>query len=277
MNADTPLPLAVVVHLAPGSPQWLSVAAALALILHVGGGGLGALSGGMALVLRKGSAEHRAAGTVFFISMLTMAAMAAVTAPFTSQPGNTVGGVLTFYLVGTGWLAARRRERIVGVVDFAAAVVPIATAVICLMSGLQAASSAEGSLGGVPAAAMFVMAGLAAFAAALDLQVIWRRGVVGAQRLARHLWRLNVGLLIALGSALTQPRLVPAALSGSPILLAPVIAVAAAMIYWLLRVRTPNALDLLQPARRAAAWLNRHRPARGRRMSPAVTQVSARR
>ena len=275
MNADAPLPLAVVVHLAPGSPEWLSAAAALALVLHVGGGSLGVLSGGVTLVLRKGSPEHRAAGTVFFISMLTMAA---VTAPFTGQPGNTVGGVFTFYLVGTGWLAARRRERIVGVVDFAAAVIPIATAVICLMSGLQAASSGEGSLGGVPTPAMFVTAGLAAFAAALDVQVIWRRGVVGGQRLARHLWRLNVGLLIALGSALTQPRLVPAGLSGSPILLAPVIAVVGAMIYWLLRVRTPNAFDLLQPAlRMAAALLNRRRLARGRRMSPVVTQVPARR
>jgi hypothetical protein len=272
----TPLSLAVIIQLAPDAPLWLSTAAAFALVLHVGGGSLGVLAGAAALALPKGAPGHRTAGTVFFISMLTMAAMAAVTAPFTTQPGNVVGAVFTFYLVGTGWLAVRRRNRIVGAIDFAAVVVPIVTAVISLMSGLQAASSPGGTLGGVPSPAMFVTAGVATLAAGSDLRVIWRGGVGGAERLARHLWRLCVGLLIALGSALTQPRLIPAALSGSPVLVLPALAVAAVMIWWLVRVRFPNAINPLQPARNvAAALLNRRRPTWGRRISPVTTRIAA--
>jgi len=85
-----------------------------------------------------------------------------------------------------------------------------------------------------------------------------------------------VGLLIALGTALTQPRLIPEALSGSPMLMAPAIAVAAAMIYWLLRVRFPKAFEALRPAiKRLAARLAARQPTRGRAISPAATRVAA--
>src|SRR6185436_14086230 len=40
------------------------------------------------------------------------------------------------------------------------------------------------------AAVAFVFGGVALLAAALDLRMITRGGVVGAQRLARHLWRM---------------------------------------------------------------------------------------
>jgi uncharacterized membrane protein len=75
------------------------------LVLHICGGIVGLLSGGAAFAFRKGSSRHRAAGNVFFISMLCMSGGGAFMAAFMKPNiGNVFGGVLTFYLVATGWL-----------------------------------------------------------------------------------------------------------------------------------------------------------------------------
>src|SRR5437667_11732591 len=91
------------------------------MLLHVCSAIVGLLSGFMAMTFRKGSGLHGAAGNVFFVSMLSMSAAGAYMAAFIKpNNGNVMGGVLTFYLVATGWMAARRRERIVGVFDWSA-------------------------------------------------------------------------------------------------------------------------------------------------------------
>ena len=48
----------------------------LAFVLHIGGGAVGLVSGAIAIFARKGSRVHRAAGNVFFASMLVMAVFA---------------------------------------------------------------------------------------------------------------------------------------------------------------------------------------------------------
>lgn len=86
---------------------------------------------------------------------------------------------------------------------------------------------------------MFILASLSALLAGADLSVILRGGLSGGQRLARRLWRMGLGLLVALASALAQPRLthlVPPAWRHPPILLLPVAAVVAMMAYWLARL-----------------------------------------
>src|SRR6266700_3606763 len=91
------------------------------LMLHICGAIVGLLSGFMAMALRKGSGLHGAAGNVFFVSMLSMSAAGAYMAAFIKpNNGNVMGGVLTFYLVGTGWMTARRRERAIGVFEWSA-------------------------------------------------------------------------------------------------------------------------------------------------------------
>jgi len=59
---------------------------------------------------RKGSPRHMLAGKVFVVSMLTLAAAAVYLAILKHQTPNIVGGFLTFYLIGTAWLTARRRD-----------------------------------------------------------------------------------------------------------------------------------------------------------------------
>ena len=81
-----------------------------ALIVHICGGSLGLLSGTAAMCFRKGSPRHVLAGKVFVASMLTMGVFAVYLAIVRHQPNNIGGGILTFYLIGTAWLTARRRD-----------------------------------------------------------------------------------------------------------------------------------------------------------------------
>jgi hypothetical protein len=71
------------------------------LILHICGGILGMLSGFAAAFLRKGSRRHDIAGNVFVASMPILSVTGTYMAFLKSQPGNVLGGALTFYLVAT--------------------------------------------------------------------------------------------------------------------------------------------------------------------------------
>jgi uncharacterized membrane protein len=71
------------------------------LVLHIAAGTLGMLSGFVAMSFRKGFRSHGIAGNVFVIAMLGLSASGAYLAFMKSQPGNVLGGTLTFYLVAT--------------------------------------------------------------------------------------------------------------------------------------------------------------------------------
>jgi hypothetical protein len=81
------------------------------LLLHIVAGTLGMLSGYVAVFLLKGSRRHGLAGNVFVITMLCLSASGVFLAVMRSQPGNILGGTLTFYLVATAWLAVRAARR----------------------------------------------------------------------------------------------------------------------------------------------------------------------
>src|SRR5438045_8572902 len=87
------------------------------LILHICGGTSALFSGAAAMSFRKGSRRHRMAGNVFVISMLSMAAAAVYLAFMKQQISNVFGGILTLYLVTTGWVTARRRDGETGIID----------------------------------------------------------------------------------------------------------------------------------------------------------------
>jgi uncharacterized membrane protein len=226
--------IATILYPPPGSPVVLQAAAIAVLALHVGGGIAGILSGFTALLATKGRPIHRLAGRVFLVSMLTMGAVAACVAPFmaSEQWSNTIAGVVTCYFVLTGWAAARRPPGRLGRLETAAVVVPFAVLLLIVLGFVTGATGRSGA----PAIAPYLMGSLAALALASDLRVIWRRGVTGGQRLARHLWRLCAALLIATGSALAQPRLVPPQLSDTPFALLPIVLILGVMIFWLLRL-----------------------------------------
>jgi hypothetical protein len=241
--------LATIIQLAPGSPLWLRAVTGSALVLHISGGLVGLVAGGAALSLRKGGRWHRRAGTAFFVAMLTMGAVAAVTAPFTTQPGNWVGAVFTMYLVATGWATVKRPAQVFGRPESIAVLVPMIAAVACLLGGWKAMMSPTGLLDGLPAAPMFMLGAVAALAAMLDVKVIVRNGVAGAQRLARHLWRLCAALWIGAASFVTQPAVFP---HPSPVLFVPVMAILVVMIFWLFRLASRRPPRVATPAAPAA-------------------------
>lgn len=208
-------------------------------LFHIFNGFAGLLSGAVAMSLRKGSRWHTLAGRVFVVSMLSMSGSAAYSALVDphGEVINVLMGVLTFYLVATAWLTARRQRPQAGLVDWVAFAVVAALAVSLANYGLAAANSPTGTIDGQPAGMFFAFGLVATFAAVLDLRMIRRGGVSGAQRLTRHLWRMCAALFIAVGSFfLGQQQFFPEAVRYTFLLAVPSLVVIASLWYWLLRV-----------------------------------------
>jgi len=170
------------------------------LLAHICGGTLGLLSGTAAMTFRKGSPRHVLAGKVFVASMLTMGAVAVYLAITRHQPNNIGGGIFTFYLIGTAWLTARRRDGETSRFDWVALLIPLALGVLTWLNGISVVRRGASSQDGVPVAMTFFMGSVMLLAAAGDIRMLVRGGVLGAKRIARHLWRMCFGLFIAAGS-----------------------------------------------------------------------------
>src|SRR6266403_4502397 len=166
------------------------------LIVHILGGVVGLVSGTAALAFRKGSPRHVLAGRIFVASMLTMGAFAAYLAIVRHQPNNIGGGILTFYLVGTAWLTARRRDGETSRLDWVALLIPLTLGILNWVNGVQVVRSGASSQDGVPVGMIFFMGSVMLLAAAGDVRMLVRGGVLGAKRIARHLWRMCFGLFI---------------------------------------------------------------------------------
>lgn len=212
------------------------------LVIHIGAGIIGLLSGAAAMAFRKGSHRHRMAGNVFFISMLTLSASAAYLGYMKHQMGNVFGGLLTFYLVATAWVTARRRDGETGIFDWVALAVVLAVGAVIMSDGLEVAQTPTGSRNGVPAGMILFLGSVALLAAAGDVRMIARGGLSGAQRIARHLWRMCFGLFIASGSFfIGQPQVFPAFLRKTNMLFLLGVLPLLLMIFWIVRVRFTNA------------------------------------
>jgi uncharacterized membrane protein len=213
------------------------------VIFHIIAGMIGITTGAAAMALRKGSRRHSLAGTVFAVSMMSMSGSAAYMASVDpmGKSINIMMGVLTFYLVATAWLTARRRRVQTGVVDWAALLVAVALALSLANFGFAAAASESGSRDGSPAGVYFAFAAVASLAAVLDLRMLVRGGVSGAARLTRHLWRMSAALFIGVGSFfLGQQQFFPAAVRNTGVLAVPTLLVLAALGFFLLRVNVFN-------------------------------------
>jgi hypothetical protein len=227
----------MIIQVSAQSPALVHAAAALILTAHIGGGVVGLVSGAAALLARKGGRLHGWAGNTFVLSMLVMAVIGGGAAPLLPQRSSVPPAILTFYLVITGWLTVNRPSRTIGSPELIALLIAVGGAGLGVSFAVQAARASHGLDGDGPAM-FYVFAGLLAFAAALDISMIMRGGLVGAPRLARHLWRMCAALLIAAASFfLGQQKVFPASLRGSPVLLLPELAILGLMIFWLVRAR----------------------------------------
>jgi uncharacterized membrane protein len=229
-------------QLGPETPFLIRAAAEAALVLHIGGGTVGLAAGAVALSARKGGPIHRVSGKVFLGAMLVSMVVGAIVAPMIGQPMNSFGGFIAIYLMGSAWLTVTRPAGQVGRAEMLALLVPLVSAPVMFAFGWVGAHSGKGGIDGVPYQAGYVAAAVSALLAATDIKVVLSRGVSGAQRLARHLWRMCVALFLASGSLfLGQPKVFPAPLRGSLILWILALAPLALMIFWLIRVRRTSA------------------------------------
>jgi uncharacterized membrane protein len=190
------------------------------------------------MLFRKGSGLHRAAGTIFFLSMLSMSGAGASIAGFIRpNTGNVMGGVLAFYLVATGWVASKRRDGNVGIFDFGALLFALAIVAAGATWGFEAARSQSGSKDGYSPVLYFVFGSIALLFATSDVRMILRGGVFGTQRIARHLWRMCLALLMAALSFYPgQARLFSEAIRQTNLLYVPHVLLIGAMIFWMVRV-----------------------------------------
>lgn len=225
----------------PAGSSWLRFAAAnLILFLHIAGGTVGILSGAVALLSRKGGRAHRIAGTVFLVSMLIMATIGAGASPFLPVPSmpNVAAGILTLYLVATGWMAIKREDGRIERFEKGGLGVALGVVGLGMTFIVMAINSPTGRIGKTPPQAFYVFVLVGAIAAAGDIKLILRGGVSGSARIARHLWRMSAALTIASGSFfLGQQRVMPVYMQGSPWLFVPVFAPLLVMVFWLIRVR----------------------------------------
>jgi hypothetical protein len=78
------------------------------LVLPACVGTLGLLSGTEAISVGKGSRNQAVAEIVFSVSVPTLSAGGVYLAYIKSRPGNILGGILTFYMIATAWMATQR-------------------------------------------------------------------------------------------------------------------------------------------------------------------------
>jgi uncharacterized membrane protein len=218
----------------------------LAFVLHIAGGTVGLVSGFVAIFAPKGGPLHRAAGTVFFVSMLVMAVFAAYLAVV--EPGqiaNLFGGIFAFYLVLTAWLTVQRPDGAIGPAEkiaFGVVLVlfaPFAVISFELATGLPLFFNSAVPIKGPVLIAMYVFTFVIATAAISDAKLVWSGGISGAPRIARHLWRMCLGLMMATGSAFTNglPRLLPGPMHVATIYFLPQFVPLALLVFWMIRVR----------------------------------------
>ena len=131
---------------------------------------------------------------------LTMAVFAVYLAITRHQPNNIGGGILTFYLIGTAWLTARRRDGETSRLDWVLLLIPLVDGILIWMTGLRVLRSGASSQNGVPVGMILFMGSVCLLAAAGDVRMLVRGGVAGVKRISRHLWRMCFGLFIAAGS-----------------------------------------------------------------------------
>ncbi|HST36843.1 MAG TPA: hypothetical protein VLK25_09485 [Allosphingosinicella sp.] len=234
----------------------------LITLTHVVAGSAALLAGAGALAVRKGGRLHARIGTIFFAAMLVLTLSGALIAAFKPERATAVIGIITCYLVATAWRSAKRRGGRAGRFELAALAVILACGSAELGFGLQALNSPRGRIDLLPYQPMFVFGGLALLAAALDLNFILRRQLSGAQRIGRHAWRMSAAMLIATTSFFQgQQDIFPAAWRGMAIWYLPALAVLAAMLFWIFRVRFGGAWRKWPPGPNVSRAPSSSRPA----------------
>ena len=207
------------------------------LPIHIISGLIAIASGFIAAFVVKGMKVHRKSGMIFVYSMLALSLSGAAIATIKSQPANIIGGLISFYLVITGFLTVRPRSDGFPWIDSAVMLLGILVAFLSINLGLTVYHSPSGKINGVPSAPLFVFGAVGLLAVRGDLRMILARGLQGKHRIARHLWRMCFSLFIASGSFfLGQAKVFPKPIRIIPMLAIPAFLPLLILVYWMARV-----------------------------------------
>ena len=208
------------------------------LPIHIVAGLTGIISGFVAVFALKGAKLHRKSGMIFVYAMLVLAFTGATIAFLKHQTGNVIAGSLTFYLVITALRTVRHRDQEFHAIDVAAMLIAITVGLLSIKVGLDGLHSTTGTVNGVPSGMIFFFASVSLLGAFGDMRVLLSGQLQGAQRIARHLWRMCFALFVASGSFfLGQAKVFPKPMRIYPLLAIPALLPLVLLLYWLVRVR----------------------------------------
>lgn len=216
------------------------------LAVHIAAALFATAAGGAAMFARKGGPGHRRAGKLFVPAMLVMYGAGIVYVAFDSTPDPilAVAAVIGGYLVVTAGHSARHRDGEAGAFHaaaFAVILACLAASILFLVLALEAPSGRFYRHGPATIAPNIV---IAAIAAGLDLSFLLRRRLAPNQRVARHVWRIGLAMLMVTFSSFAGDQIqkvFPEAIRGSFLLTLPALALIAAVVFWLLRLRFAKA------------------------------------
>ena len=212
-------------------------------VLHILVGGLGIVSGFLALFTVKGARLHKKVGMVFVYVMVTTALTGMVMAVVLGAAPriNVPAGLLTAYLILTALTTVRppfaggRTVLVVGML------VAFGAGLFNLALGAETLAGPARTRGFAVPFFMFATVGL--LAGAGDLRVLRTGPRRGTHRLARHLWRMCFALFIAaLSFFVGQADVIPPPFRIRPLLPLPGLVALVMMFYWLWRVRIRQSL-----------------------------------
>jgi uncharacterized membrane protein len=217
-----------------------------AFVLHIGAGATGLVSGTVAAIARKGNYLHRKAGSVFVVSMLVMALFAAYLAvAIPDQIVNLFISTLVAYLVTTAWMTVHRKQDDAGLSEKIALIVaialwtPFAILSFQLATGMAPLFKSAIPFEGPVLVAIYSFTAILTFAVVGDARLVLAGGILGAPRIARHLWRMCFGLTLAVGCAFSNgfARLLPGPYHVPLYFHLPKLLPLSLPIFWFIRVR----------------------------------------
>lgn len=213
------------------------------VLVHVAGAAIGIASGTVALLAPKGETLHRRAGSIFVVAMTLMSGVATILAAGFGFWESVLPGALTLYLVTTSFETAQGDGRATPSIAWYA-VCAISITLVGFMLAAAAAMAQGGTLRGFPPEMYLVFAGIAGWSAMWDL-TFWTFGrLTNRPRIARHLWRMTLALLLAITSLfIGRPQDFPEVLRGTILLKLPSMAVTALLLFWLVRIWMTRTFD----------------------------------
>ena len=216
------------------------------IMFHIAVACVALLAGTTAMTARKGGRLHAGAGKLFVVAMLAMFTAGILFSFFKDNPGRLLvtSSVVGGYLVATAYQSARRKDGVAGLFEKIGLAVAIACGGVYVWLSYMAASAPTGRIDGVGHEVILPNLFVALIAAALDINFIVRSRIGGKQRIARHTWRISMGMFVVTSAfflgGFGQKFFIPKALHGSMLLAIPPLAVLLFMAFWLVRLRFAN-------------------------------------